>query len=117
MKIVELVLDEEDELNGIEAISIVENPAIEENFLALKSDEIKLAEINKDKKIYTFTGRVLGSSSNTLDSTGFDTGEFRFPVFSKNDQVDIVIKNEAPFTSAFSSTEWEAFYYPKTKRV
>ena len=36
---------------GIEAISIVENPAIEENFLALKSDEVKLAEVNKDKKI------------------------------------------------------------------
>jgi hypothetical protein len=36
---------------GIEAISIVENPAIEENFLALKSDEIKLAEVNKEKRI------------------------------------------------------------------
>jgi len=29
MKIVELILDENDELNGIEAISIVEKPAIE----------------------------------------------------------------------------------------
>ena len=36
---------------GIEAISIVENPAIEENFLALKSEEIKLAEVNKEKRI------------------------------------------------------------------
>ena len=51
MKIIELILDEAQDLMGIEAISIVENPAIEENFLALKSDEIKLAEINKDKKI------------------------------------------------------------------
>jgi hypothetical protein len=51
MKIIELILDEAQDIMGIEAISIVENPAIEENFLALKSDEIKLAEINKDKKI------------------------------------------------------------------
>ncbi len=51
MKIVELVLDETQEISGIEAISIVENPAIEEDFIALKSEEIKLAEISKDKKI------------------------------------------------------------------
>ena len=51
MKIIELILDEAQEMIGIDAISIVENPAIEENFLALKSDEVKLAEVNKDKKI------------------------------------------------------------------
>ena len=51
MRIVELILDEDQEASGIEAISIVENPAIEEDFIALKSDEIKLAEISKDKKI------------------------------------------------------------------
>ena len=78
---------------------------------------VEVAPVNKDTNIYTFTGRVLGSSSNTLDSTGFDSGEFRFPVFSKNDQVNIKIKNDSPFTSSFSSTEREAFYYPKTKRV
>jgi len=51
MKIVELILDEDQEFNGIEAISVVENPAIEEDFIALKNQEIKLAEINKEKRI------------------------------------------------------------------
>ena len=51
MKIIELILDEAQQMMGIDAISIVENPAIEENFLALKSDEVKLAEVNKEKKI------------------------------------------------------------------
>jgi len=51
MRIVELVLDEDQEMTGIEAISIVESPAIEADFVALKADEIKLAEINKEKKI------------------------------------------------------------------
>jgi hypothetical protein len=51
MRIVELVLDEDQEMTGIEAISIVENPAIEADFVALKADEIRLAEVNKDKKI------------------------------------------------------------------
>lgn len=51
MKIVELILDEEDDLNGVEAISIVENPAIAEEFIALKDQQIKLAEVDKEKKI------------------------------------------------------------------
>ena len=49
MRIVELVLDEEQ--IGIEAISVVENPAIEEDFIALKAEEIKLAEMDKEKRI------------------------------------------------------------------
>jgi hypothetical protein len=52
MRIVELILDEDQDISGIEAISIVENPAIEEDFVALKNQqEIKLAEIDKDKRI------------------------------------------------------------------
>ena len=51
MNIIELILDENDEMNGIEAISVVENPAIEEDFIALKSEEIKLAEVDKEKRI------------------------------------------------------------------
>jgi len=51
MNIIELILDDNDDLTGIEAISVVENPAIEEDFIALKSDEIKLAEVDKEKRI------------------------------------------------------------------
>ena len=50
MKIVELILDENQEI-GIEAISVVENPAIEEDFVALKSQEFKLAEVDKERRI------------------------------------------------------------------
>jgi len=51
MKIVELILDEDQEEGGIEAISIVESPAIESDFVTLKAEEIRLAEVDKDKKI------------------------------------------------------------------
>ena len=51
MKIVELILDEEQEEGGIEAISIVESPAIESDFVALNNQEIKLAEVDKEKRI------------------------------------------------------------------
>lgn len=51
MKIIELILDEDQEETGIDAISIVESPAIESDFVALKSQEMKLAEVDKDKKL------------------------------------------------------------------
>ena len=53
MKIIELIIDEQMELSGIDAISIVENPAIEENFIALNSvqKEYNFAEVSKEKKI------------------------------------------------------------------
>ena len=51
MDIVELFIDENDEVSGIEAISVVESPAIEENFIALKNQEFKLAEVDKEKRI------------------------------------------------------------------
>ena len=54
MRIVELILDEEQEESGIEAISIVESPAIESDFVALSKQtvqEVKLAELDKERKI------------------------------------------------------------------
>jgi len=51
MKTIELYIDEENEFSGIEAISIVENPAIEEDFIALKKQHVQLAEVDKEKRI------------------------------------------------------------------
>ena len=51
MNIVELVIDENDDVSGIEAISVVESPAIEEDFIALKTQEFKLSEVDKEKRI------------------------------------------------------------------
>ena len=52
MEIIELVIDENEEFSGIEAISVVESPAIEEDFIALKDQEqIRLAEVSKEKRL------------------------------------------------------------------
>ena len=49
MRIVELILEDDD--IGVEAISVVENPAIEEDFIALKKQEYKFAEQDKEKRL------------------------------------------------------------------
>ena len=51
MEVFELFIDEESLESGIQAISIVENPAIEEDFIALSSQKIQLAEVNNEKRI------------------------------------------------------------------
>ena len=52
MQIIELIIDETEEISGIEAISIVSAPAIEEGFIALKNEEqVRLAEVDKDKRL------------------------------------------------------------------
>ena len=51
LDIFELFIDEEAENGGIEAVSIVENPAIESDFVVLNSDVVQLAEVSKEKRI------------------------------------------------------------------
>jgi len=51
MKIIELVIDEKDEMSGIEAVSVVSSPAIEENFIALNKQEVQLKKIDEEKRI------------------------------------------------------------------
>ena len=82
MKIIELILDEELEFNGVDAISIVENPAIQSNFVALKDQEIKLAEVNKDKRI--LLGAILIPNKPILRNNGEDD----YYIFFSNDTVE-----------------------------
>lgn len=51
MNLIELIIDDKEEMQGVDAISVVASPAIESDFVALKSEEVKLAEINKEKRI------------------------------------------------------------------
>ena len=49
---VELFIKDENE-DGVFAVSLVESPAIEENFIALSTHKMELKVVNEDKKIVT----------------------------------------------------------------
>jgi len=72
MKIIELLIDEEEMLSGIEAISIVDRPAIQENFIALSEQQakIELAEVDKEKRI--LMGAALIPNKNIYRADGED---------------------------------------------
>jgi hypothetical protein len=73
MRIVELIIEEEEDslFAGIDAISIVEHPAIEENFVALNNQkEYKLAEADTDKRL--LTGALLVPNKTIYRKDGDD---------------------------------------------
>ena len=53
MNIIEMFIDENEDESGINAISVVENPAIESNFLTRSKEvaQLNLKEVNKEKRI------------------------------------------------------------------
>ena len=50
MKIIELIIDENEQLSGVDAVSIVEFPAIESNFVSLNK-QLALAKVDDEKRI------------------------------------------------------------------
>lgn len=69
MRIVELIIDEKEDLSGVEAISVVEFPAIEENFIAL-NQQLQLAKVDEEKRI--LMGAALIPNKNIYRRNGDD---------------------------------------------
>ena len=51
LELIELYIDEQNISDGVDAISFVESPAIEENFVALSKHEVLFKSIDDEKKI------------------------------------------------------------------
>ena len=69
MRIIELIIDEKEDLSGVEAISVVEFPAIEENFIAL-NQQLQLAKVDDEKRI--LMGAALIPNKNIYRRNGED---------------------------------------------
>lgn len=80
-KIIELILDEADILAGVDAISIVEQPAIEEDFIALSKEKIELAEVDKEKRI------LMGAALIPNKMIYRRRGEEEFHIFFSKDTI------------------------------
>ena len=80
MRIVELIIDEKEDLNGIEAVSIVEFPAIESNFVALNK-QLELAKVDDEKRI--LMGAALIPNKNIYRRNGND----EYYIFFSDDTV------------------------------
>ena len=79
--------------------------------------QIEVTPIHRDTSIHYFTGRILGSGELKIGDIPIESGEYRFPVFSKADQATIIIKNDSPLPSALMSAEFELDWSPRSKRI
>jgi hypothetical protein len=91
MNLIELIIDEKDDLSGVEAISVVENPAIESNFVALKTEEIKLAQVDTEKRI--LMGAVLIPEKPIYRRNGEDEYYIYFSKNTVNKASQLFFKN------------------------
>lgn len=65
---------------------------------------------------YPFTGRILGSLNNTIGTASIESGNFRFPIYSRNNQVKISVVNDSPLPSNLLSAEWESLFSSRSVR-
>jgi hypothetical protein len=91
MNLIELIIDEKDDLSGVDAISVVENPAIQSNFVALKSEEIKLAQVDTEKRI--LMGAVLIPEKPIFRRNGEDEYYIYFSKDTVNKASQLFFKN------------------------
>jgi hypothetical protein len=79
---------------------------------------VEVTPSNRDKYSYVYNGRSIGTGTAVLGSQtdSIQDGIFRFPVYSKNDQVVISILNDSPFPSSLVSMEFEAIYAVRNRR-
>ena len=85
LEVIELVIDEESDFSGIEAISIVENPAIEEDFIALKEQgRLELAKVDEEKRI--LMGAALIPNKKIYRNNGLQ----EYYIFFSKDTVAII---------------------------
>ena len=114
MDIIELFIEDGDDPIGIEAISVVESPAIEEDFIALKDHQVKFAEIDAEKKI--LLGAALIPNKPIYRKNGEDEYYIYFSkktvrkaselFFINGNQNNSTLEHEIPLTGLSAVESW-----------
>jgi hypothetical protein len=67
--------------------------------------------------LYNFVPNYLGVGPTNLDYVNFEEGTFKFPVFTKADEMNVEMSNSSPYGCSLLSLEWEALYSARSKRI
>jgi hypothetical protein len=66
---------------------------------------------------YTYSGKILGSSSSTIGSYSIESGRFSVPIVSRNIGTSIVLQNDSALPCSFLSADWEGFFVKRSQAV
>lgn len=117
MEIIELIIDEEMDNAGIDAVSLVSEPAIMESFIALsKQQEIKLAEVDSEKRILMGAALVPGRMiyrNGGKDKDGYYVHFSEATVrraselfFIKSNHINATLEHDAPLEKMTIVESW-----------
>ena len=79
--------------------------------------QVKVTPLKRSTYTRTFTGRIVGASTNILNQAGIDSGTYRFGVMGHAGVVDIVLESDNHFPCIFQSAEWEGFFVLRSRRM
>lgn len=66
---------------------------------------------------YVWAGNILGTGQAIIGNVPVESGTYRFPVYSKNDEITVEIQNSTHLPSNFLSAEIEATYDARSRRI
>lgn len=72
---------------------------------------------NGSSYTYTFTGKILGTSSAVINESDLSDGDFGFRVNTNAKKVGVTIINDSFLPSYITAAEWEGRYERKTSRA
>ncbi len=76
---------------------------------------VKVTPQGRQTYTYTYSGKVLGQSSSTINSYSISSGRFQVPIISQNVGTKIVLENDSPLPSSFLSADWEGFFIKRSQ--
>ena len=87
------------------------------NFADTGLFDVKVTPEGRETYSYTFSGKILGTSSSTIGRFSISTGKFQVPIVSRNVGTSIVLENDSPLPCSFLSADWEGFYVKRNQAV
>lgn len=87
------------------------------NFADTGLFDVKVTPAGRETYSYTFSGKILGTSSSTIGRFSISTGKFQVPIVSRNVGTSIVLENDSPLPCSFLSADWEGFYVKRSKAI
>lgn len=78
---------------------------------------VKVLPEGRTTYTYTFSGKILGSTSSTLGSYSIESGRFTVPVVSRNTGSTITLENDSALPCSFLSADWEGYYVKRSRAV
>ena len=77
---------------------------------------VEVAPTYRTTRTTTFNGGILGATAS-VGGRGTTSGQFKFPIYARNDQATITIINDTPLASSIMGLEYEAQFNPRATRI